>query len=84
MKYIRNEFEIKNDEYGPPTSYLGAGVSQVQLERGKECWSMDSRKYVKTTIEVVHNLLAKNGQELKTDKQGKGYHHCNEEHAFRF
>lgn len=29
MKQIGTEFEIKNNEYGPPTSYLGAGISKV-------------------------------------------------------
>ena len=30
MKQIGSEFEIKNGEYGPPTSYLGAEVSKIQ------------------------------------------------------
>ncbi len=37
MKQIGSEFEIKNGEYGPPTSYLGAGISKVQLGNGDEC-----------------------------------------------
>ena len=51
MKQIGSEFEIKNGEYGPPTSYLGAGISKVQSGNGEECWSMDSKKYVKATVE---------------------------------
>ena len=58
MKDISKEFEIKNGEFGPPTTYLGAGVSKVQLSTGKECWSMDSKKYVKAAIQVVRDLLA--------------------------
>jgi hypothetical protein len=53
MKQIGSEFEIKNGEYGPPTSYLGAGVSKVQLGHGEQCWSMDSKKYVKAAVDVV-------------------------------
>jgi hypothetical protein len=97
MKAIGAEFQIKNDEYGPPTTYLGAGISKVQLSNGKECWSMDSHKYVLAAIEVVCDLLGKYGLELKTEMQRKGEHHglipisycpeldctphCNEEHA---
>jgi hypothetical protein len=46
MEQIGKEFEIKNGEYGPPTSYLEASVSKVQLSTGETCWSMDSKKYV--------------------------------------
>ena len=53
MKDISKEFKIKIGEFGPPTSYLGAGVSKVQLSTGEECWSMDSKKYVKAAIQVV-------------------------------
>jgi hypothetical protein len=35
MKDIRKEFEIKNGEYRPPTRYLGAGISKVQLSTVK-------------------------------------------------
>jgi hypothetical protein len=66
MKQIGNKFEINNGEYGPPTSYLGAEVSKVQLGNGEQCWSMDSKKYVKTAFDVVWGLLAKDGRELKT------------------
>jgi hypothetical protein len=97
MKQIGSEFEIKNDEYGPPTSYLGAGISKVQLANGNECWSMDSKKYVKAAIEVVRGLLAEDGRELKTSKSKHegpmpiNYQpeldttaHCDEEHASRY
>lgn len=97
MKQIGKEFEIKNNEYGPPTSYLGASITKVQLDNGEECWAMDSKKYVKAAIEVVRGLLAEDGREFKT---GKGKHegpmpinyqpeldstpHCDEEHASRY
>ena len=68
MKQIGGEFEIKNGEYRPPTSYLGAEVSKVQLSNGKECWSMDSKRYVKAVVNVIWGLLAEDGRELKTSK----------------
>ena len=97
MEQIGKEFEIKNKEYGPPTSYLGAGISKVQLSTGETCWSMDSKKYVKAAIQVIQDLLAEDGRELKG---GKGSHtgpmpinyrpeldatpHCDEDHASRY
>ena len=97
MKQIGNEFEIKNGEYGPPTSYLGAGISKVQLGNGEECWSMDSKKYVKAAIDAVRGLLAEDGRELKTSKSKHegpmpiNYEaeldstpHCDDEHASRY
>jgi hypothetical protein len=69
MKQIGAKFEIKNDEYGPPTSYLGAEISKVTLNGGSECWSMDSKKYIKATLEVIRGLLAKDGCELRTSKR---------------
>ncbi len=68
MKQIGNEFEIKNGEYGPPTSYLGAEVLKVQLGNAEQCWSMDSKKYVKAAVDVVRGLLAEDGRELKMSK----------------
>ena len=50
MKQIGSEFEIKNDKYGPPTSYLGAGISKVHLANGEECWSMDSKSMSKQQL----------------------------------
>jgi hypothetical protein len=99
MKCIGSEFQIKNDEYGPPTIYLGAGISKYTLSDGKECWSMDSKQYVRSAIETVQNLLAEDGRELKTSKKTGGTHgalptnyqpeldstpECDEEHASRY
>ncbi len=68
MQAIGKEFQIKNDEYGPPTIYLSAGISKYTLSNGKECWSMDSKQYVEAAIGKVQKLLAEEGRELKTSK----------------
>ena len=98
MKSIGEQFEIKNGEYGPPTTYLGAGISQVQLDDGSMCWSMESQKYVKAAIDTIRALLLEDGRELKG---GRGNRHhgplppsyrpeldetpmCDEEMASRF
>ncbi len=97
MQQIGTEFEIKNNEYGPPTSYLGAGISKIQLTNGEECWSVDRKKYVKAAVEIVRGLLAEDGNELKASKSKhegpmlinyqpelNSTPHCDEEHASRY
>jgi hypothetical protein len=98
MKSIGEQFKIKNGEYGPPTTYLGAGISQVQLDDGSMCWSMESQKYVKAAVVTIRSLLLEDGRELKG---GRGNRHhgplppsyrpeldetpmCDEEMASRF
>ena len=68
MKGIGEQFEIKNGEYGPPTTYLGAGISQVQLSDGTMCWSMESHKYVKAAVDTIQNILLEDGRELKAGR----------------
>ena len=69
MKNIGKEFEIKNDEYGPPEFYLGAGIEKFHTDDHTECWSMRSDKYVKNAIRTVEDLLAEDGRELKGGKR---------------
>jgi len=99
MKGIGKEFEIKNNEYGPPKIYLGAGISKYTLSSGKECWSMDSKQYIRAAVETVQRLLEEDGRELKTSKRTGGTHgalpvnyqpeldataECDAEHASRY
>lgn len=69
MKDIGWEFQIKNDQYGPPCINLGAGISNYTLLSWKECWSMDSQQYVDAAINMVQKLLEDDGHELKTSKK---------------
>ncbi|KAL7529743.1 hypothetical protein ACHAXR_003131, partial [Thalassiosira sp. AJA248-18] len=70
MEAIGKEFEIKNNDYGPPSIYLGAGVSQFTIPGSDvKCWSMESQKYVKSAIQTVEDLLAEDGRELKGGKR---------------
>ncbi len=73
MKSIGGQFEIKNNDYGPPTTYLGAGISQVQLNDGSMCWSMESQQYMQAAIGMIKLLLLEDGQELKGG-QGNQHH----------
>ena len=98
MESIGHQFEIKNNEYGPPTTYLGAGISKVQLDNGDMCWSMESHKYVTAAVDTIKGLLLESGRELK---KGQGSRHygplppsyrpeldatpmCDDEHASHF
>jgi hypothetical protein len=98
MKDIGKEFQIKDNKYGPPTIYLGAGISKFQLMDGSTCWSTDSKQYVQSVVEMVQTLLEKDGQELKTGKQKNhtgplpydyrpeldSTNFCDEEHSSRY
>ncbi len=61
MKAIGEQFDIKNEEFGPPTTYLGAGISKVQLDDGSMCWSMENQNYIKAAIDTIRALLLEDG-----------------------
>ena len=97
MEAIGKRFEIKNDEYGEPDTYLGAGISKMQtVEDNRTLWTMDSRKYVQAAVQTVKDLLAEDGRELKHGKANAGplptnyepeldsSSECDEEAASRF
>ena len=69
MEKIGIRFEIKNDEYGPPKTYLGADVEIFQLPDGSKAWSLLSTSYVASAVETVRALLAEDGRELKSGKR---------------
>ena len=69
MKRIGMRFEIKNDEYGPPKTYLGGDIEKFQLPDGKVAWSLLSTSYVASAIDTVKRLLLEDGRELKSGKR---------------
>ena len=69
MESINERFEIKNNQFGAPTQYLGAGILKYQLGNGNEVWSMDSNQYVKEIVETVKALLDEDDRDLKTCKR---------------
>ena len=97
MKSIASEFEVKNNEWGPPEFYLGAGIEKVTMPGAQDMWSMKSDKYVKNAVQTVKDLLAEDGRELKGGKRNHAgplptnykpeldtTDECSEEHASRF
>lgn len=69
MKSIGEKFEIKNDEYGTPTQYLGADVQKLQADDGRIVWALSSESYIKGAIDTVQRLLAEDGRQLKSGKR---------------
>ena len=66
MKTISLRFEIKNNEWGHPKTYLGADVELFTLPNGLQAWSLMSHSYVNSAVQTVQALLAEDGRELKT------------------
>ena len=97
IKNIEIIFDIKNDEYGSPTGYLGADVKKLQVSGSKEAWILTSNSYVKSAVYTVKYLLAEDGRALKTgNRTHKGLMHrgykteldvteeCDSEHMLMF
>lgn len=97
MDKIGKEYEIKDGKVGPPEIYLGAGIEQFNVPNSDvKCWSMESKKYVKSAVETVKTLLEEDGRELKGSNKHKGplptnyqpeldtTKECDDEHASRF
>jgi len=99
MEDIKKYFTIKDDKYGLPDTYLGSNIEKVQLDNGSYAWSMHSQHYVKSLIQMIEDLLLKDGRELKGTFKQKTHsgplstsykpeldnsQPCSEEHASRF
>ena len=63
-----NEIYEFGEEAKPPERYLGANITQWQLPDGKMCWAMSGKDYVKNAVNIVKDLLAKDGRTLRTGK----------------
>jgi hypothetical protein len=51
-----------------PERYLGANILRWQCPDGRWVWAMDSKDYVKNAVTIVKEILARDGQQLKTGK----------------
>ena len=67
MKVIGQGFEIKNNEWGRPTRYLGADVELFQLPTGMKAWSLHCKSYVKAAVDTVKDLLSEDGRNDECD-----------------
>jgi hypothetical protein len=47
-----------------PDVYLGAEISKMDNEQGRECWAMSSDKYCAAMVKNVEDVLQKKGLRL--------------------
>ena len=64
MKLLSSFYRLK-DGVGSPSRYLGANIEKVQLEDGREVWSMTCVDYIKGAIKSVNDMLEKDNVALK-------------------
>jgi hypothetical protein len=53
MKKLAELYRLKPESVGPPTPYLGATTEQVQLNDGREVWSMSAKDYITNAVKIV-------------------------------
>ena len=63
-------FPIKPASIGPPKTYLGGRVSNIQLPNGVHAWSFSSSQYVHEEVKSVEEHLEKRGKKLMSKKPG--------------
>ena len=65
VEVIGKGFEIKNNERGQSTRYLGADVDLFTKHDGTKTWSLHCKSHVLVAVETVKDLLAEDGHKLK-------------------
>ena len=78
MDRIGEVYDLK-DSVARPTRYLGANIERRQTKDGRIVWAMSGREYVQNAVNVVKEILSKDGLALKTGKladrpMAKSYH----------
>ncbi|KAL7539628.1 hypothetical protein ACHAWF_006464 [Thalassiosira exigua] len=72
METIGKRFEIKNDQYSPPTTYLGGELEQFTIPGSNErSWGLLSTQYLKAAVANVETMLKEEGREFKTASGAK-------------
>ena len=64
MDGIKATFKLKGDKVEVPSMYLGATLEKKATKGNKECWAMDSSKYIQEAIKNVENKLAEHQKGL--------------------
>lgn len=70
LKSLQNDnLKFKNNEIKSPTSYLGATLEKKSIKNeyrlnDRECWTMNSSKYIESAIENIEEYLSKKSMEL--------------------
>ena len=67
MSQLDQNFLVKSDSIGSPTTYLGAQVGTYRFpeQPDKEYWTLSSERYVKDAVRQVKEWMGERGQSLK-------------------
>ena len=66
MRDIGLAFDIKDNKYGPPTTYLGDNIELFQMSDEKYSWSIKFNSYVAAAVQTVKDLLSEDNREYKS------------------
>ena len=70
MLQIKRKFELKNNKFDAPETYLGANLSLMENEYGFPCWTQSADKYLAASVENVEAKLKEKGRQgLPSAKQ---------------
>ena len=56
LAQISDKLKFKNDKVYPPDFYLGAKLTEKELN-GKKVWTMSAKEYIKASIENVEKRI---------------------------
>jgi len=71
LTVIQDTYELKGGGGATPTTYLGASISKVQFKDGSEYWAMSPNDYLQNALNVVEDLLARDGHPGLTGRSAK-------------
>ena len=66
IKGIKCVFELKGEKSESPEMYLGASLEHVKTKGGTKCWSISTKKYVKSAVVNLEATLDKRDMQLPT------------------
>ena len=64
LNCIKKHFKLKGDKIEEPSLYLGANITKMVNEEGKECWAMGADDYCASAVQNVEKVLANKGLRL--------------------
>ena len=58
LNCIKKHFKLKGDKIEEPSLYLGANITKMVNEEGKECWAMGADDYCASAVQNVGKSLS--------------------------
>ncbi len=70
VKEVQKLYRLKDDEIGPPKTYLGAQVKQSHLphDNSKKQWAVSAEQYIKNAVTNIERKLDQDGMKLNSKK----------------